>query len=94
MRFKDDAGTVSYHMPYVLPLKYLSKHLTYFSKDSQKLIGEYVLNVFGALRLYNESYLNHRFKLMNQVKAEYKSARALTDLQLSPIEISSTYHSL
>ena len=80
-------------MPYVLPLKYLSKHLTYFSKVSQKLIGEYVLNVFGALRLYNESYLNHRFKLMNQVQADYRSARALADLQYSPIDISSAYRS-
>jgi hypothetical protein len=65
VRFNQDAGSIAYHMPYVIPLKDFQDHLGYFSAASQKLIGEYVISVYEALRTYNGIYWTKRYSIMN-----------------------------
>ena len=76
VRFKGDAGNVSYHMPYVIPLKCIDDYLGCFSPKSRKLIGEYVVHIWEALRVYNGAYWSNRFKYMNHLSQQSRVDRA------------------
>ena len=75
VRFKQDAGSIAYHMPYVIPLKDFQDHLGYFSTRSQILIGEYVISAYEALRTYNGISWTKRYSIMNYLSQQARTIK-------------------
>ena len=42
LKLKKDVNTISAHMPIDIRLRFINKHLVYFTPDTQRMIIEYV----------------------------------------------------
>jgi hypothetical protein len=65
VRYKQDEGSVGFHMPYVISMRYINDCAASFSEKSYKMIGEYAKAYYKAIRSYNGDYWKLRYSHMN-----------------------------
>jgi hypothetical protein len=64
VRYKQDEGSVGFHMPYVINLRYINDCAASFSEKSYKMIGDYTTAYYKAIRSYNGDYWKLRYSHM------------------------------